>query len=85
MVCFSLAGCFIRVKLTKGIGIQNWSSVPGFDGLCVAEVENCFLIEHGSVPEHFFYLLGVVKSSIPYIAGCRVTNVQSHKPLQGSG
>lgn len=37
----------------QGIGIQNWSSVPGFNGLCVAEVANCFLIEHGSVPEHF--------------------------------
>lgn len=53
MVCFSLAGYFIRVKFTKGVGIQNWSSVPGFDGLCVAVVENCFLIEYGSVPEHF--------------------------------
>lgn len=54
MVCFSLAGCFIRVEFTEGIGVQNWSSVPGFNGLCVAEVENCFLIECASVPEHFF-------------------------------
>jgi len=50
MVCFSLASCSAQRELGSKTRAQYLDLVAW----CVAEVENCFLIERGPVPGHFF-------------------------------